>query len=161
MNVLYVYKDYFPVLGGIENHVKYLAEGLVARGASVTVLVTNTGSKTVIEEQDGVQIIKAGRLGSISSAPVSADLFRWIGRQRPDIAHLHFPYPVGEMAYLLRGRGRKSRRRPRRREPSPASERRKSHGAARSALLAFRPANRFKDGRLEARQSSRRWHRTR
>jgi len=107
VNVLYVYKDYFPVLGGIENHVKYLAEGLVARGASVTVLVTNTGSKTVIEEQDGVQIIKAGRLGSISSAPVSADLFRWIGRQRPDIAHLHFPYPVGEMAYLLRGRGRK------------------------------------------------------
>ena len=33
MNVLYVYKDYFPVLGGIENHVKYLAEGLAAESA--------------------------------------------------------------------------------------------------------------------------------
>ena len=32
MNILHIYKDYYPVLGGIENHVRVLAEAGVARG---------------------------------------------------------------------------------------------------------------------------------
>lgn len=31
MRILHVYKSYFPVLGGIENHVRILAEAQVAR----------------------------------------------------------------------------------------------------------------------------------
>ncbi len=41
MNILHVYKDYFPILGGIENHVRLLAEGQARRGHHVTALVTN------------------------------------------------------------------------------------------------------------------------
>ncbi len=107
MRVLFVYKDYFPVLGGIENHVKYLAEGLAARGVSATVLVTNTERKMMVESRNGVRVIKAGRIADVSSAPISFDLFRLMSEQQPDIAHLHFPYPIGELAYLLHGRARK------------------------------------------------------
>jgi rhamnosyl/mannosyltransferase len=37
MNILHIYKDYYPVLGGIENHIA--ATSGVARGHNVTVLV--------------------------------------------------------------------------------------------------------------------------
>jgi rhamnosyl/mannosyltransferase len=107
MNVLYVYKDYFPVLGGIENHVKLLAEGMVVRGVSARVLVTNTNWHTVREERNGVPIIKAGRLANLSSAPISLALFRELSRLQPDLAHLHAPYPIGELAQLWCGHARK------------------------------------------------------
>jgi glycosyltransferase involved in cell wall biosynthesis len=107
MQVLFVYKDYYPVLGGIEGHIRLLAEGLAARGLDVQVLVTNTGRHTISERLNGVTITKFGRLGSISSAPVSLDMVRHIGDFRPDIAHLHLPYPVGELATLWRGQARR------------------------------------------------------
>ncbi len=107
MKVLFVYKDYYPVLGGIENHIKLLAEGLAAHGVDVQVLVTNTQRQTICERRSGVQVIKAGRLANISSAPISLELFRQMSALQPDIAHLHFPYPIGELAQILRGRSRK------------------------------------------------------
>ncbi len=109
MKVLYVYKDYYPVVGGIENHIRLICRGLKAGYPDIepTVLVTNRARNTVIEELDGVRIIKAGRLATVSSAPISLSLFTWIRRLEADITHLHFPYPVGELAYLLGGRSRK------------------------------------------------------
>ncbi len=108
MKILYVYKDYYPVLGGIEGHIKYLAEGMRARGVDAQVLVTNNGPKTITEMINGVPVIKAGRIANVSSAPVSLELFRLIGRFHPDVAHLHFPYPIGEMAYMAGGRARRT-----------------------------------------------------
>jgi len=32
LKILHIYKDYYPVLGGIENHIKVLAEAQVAAG---------------------------------------------------------------------------------------------------------------------------------
>ena len=31
MNIVHVYKDYYPVLGGMENHIRQLAEALATR----------------------------------------------------------------------------------------------------------------------------------
>jgi len=109
MKVLYVYKDYYPVVGGIENHIRLICRGLRAGYPDIepTVLVTNRARNTVIEELDGVRVIKAGRLATVSSAPISLSLFAWIRRLEADITHLHFPYPIGELAYLLGGRSRK------------------------------------------------------
>ncbi len=106
MHILYVYKDYFPVLGGIENHVRDLAEGFVGRGHAVTVLVTNPGPQTVEEHLNGVRVIKAGRLGAVASTPLSLDFLSQLRALRPDVTHLHLPYPVGEVVQLLGGRGR-------------------------------------------------------
>jgi glycosyltransferase involved in cell wall biosynthesis len=105
MKIVHVYKDYYPVLGGIENHVRMVAEEQARRGHDVTVLVTSRGLRGQVSESNGVHLIKAGRLATIASAPISPSLFGWLRRLPCDVAHLHFPYPIGEMAYLAAGRG--------------------------------------------------------
>ena len=108
MKILHVYKDYYPVVGGIENHIRFICRGLLAHpGIEPTVLVTNRGRDTVVEQTEGVRVIKAGRLTTISSAPISIELFTWIHRLDADVTHLHFPYPIGELAYLLAGHSRR------------------------------------------------------
>ena len=107
MNILHIYKDYPPILGGIENHVQLLAQGQAARGHAVTVLVTNpAGSKTTLTAENGVAVIRAGRLATVASTPLSAALPWQLLRQRPDVVHLHYPYPVGEVCQWLLRRGR-------------------------------------------------------
>ncbi len=107
MRILYVYKDYYPVLGGIENHIKMLVEGLTQRGYQVQVLVTNTSPKTVTEEINGMPVIKAGCPLRISGAPISPAFYAWLRRLEPDIAHLHFPNPPGELGQLFFGRSKR------------------------------------------------------
>jgi hypothetical protein len=58
MNMLHLYRDYYPVLGGIENHIRQLAEAQVAHGHTVTVLVTSTTQKTETDTVNGVRVIK-------------------------------------------------------------------------------------------------------
>lgn len=106
MRILHVYKDYHPILGGIENHVKALAEAQAAAGHEVTVLVTNPGREPTHETRHGVRIIRTWRLATVASTPLSPSFPLALRRQRPDITHLHFPYPVGEVSQWLTGRGR-------------------------------------------------------
>lgn len=108
MRVLHLYKDYYPVIGGIENHVRLLARGQARRGHDVTVLVTHPGEgwdDTVLE---GVRLIRAKRMMTAASTPLSLDLFARVARQAVDVTHLHFPYPVGEVAHLLLGRSKRT-----------------------------------------------------
>lgn len=106
MKILYIYKDYYPVLGGIENHLRQLAEGMMAKGHQVEVLVTSLGRKGQREIIANVPVTKAGRLVNLASAPISLTLFTEVYRRvfsrktRPDIIHLQFPYPIGELAWL-------------------------------------------------------------
>ena len=105
MKILHIYKDYFPVLGGIENHIRILAEAQAARGHDVTVLVANPIRRTTIEMMNGVRVIKAARWATVASTPISPALFwqtaRQSARQKVDVAHLHFPHPPGEVANWL------------------------------------------------------------
>ncbi len=105
LNIVHIYKDYFPVLGGIENHIRVLAEASAARGHDVTALVTSLDRRTRVETSNGVKLVKTGRWIDVSSAPVSPAMFAWarkLGRSA-DIVHLHFPYPPGETAHLFSG----------------------------------------------------------
>ena len=107
MNILHIYKDYFPVLGGIENHVRLLAEGQAARGHQVTALITNPdGLRTTAIDEAGVRVVRAGRLATVASTPLSLALPWQLARARPDVVHLHFPYPIGEVSQWLLRRGR-------------------------------------------------------
>ena len=101
MKILHVYKDYHPVLGGIENHIRTLAEGLAARGHEVSVLVCHTEKRTEIEMMNGVRLIRAARAKTIASTPLSIELPRLLATEHPDVTHLHFPYPVGEVSHWL------------------------------------------------------------
>ena len=101
MRILHIYKDYFPVLGGIENHIRILAEAQAARGHDVTVLVANPARCTTIAMMNGVRVIKAARWATVASTPISPALFWQTARQTVDVAHLHFPHPPGEVANWL------------------------------------------------------------
>lgn len=106
MVILHVYKDYYPVLGGIENHIRTLAEAQAQRGHNVTVLVTARGFHSEEELLSGVRIIKAARLATLASTPLSLELPRRLRALHPDLTHLHTPYPIGELAQLSAGDGR-------------------------------------------------------
>jgi len=108
MKILHVYKDYYPVVGGIENHLRQLAEAQSALGHTVTVLATAATWRTRVEQRNGVRVVFAGRLGTLASTPLSLALPLALLRERPDITHLHFPYPVGDLSQALFGRARRT-----------------------------------------------------
>jgi glycosyltransferase involved in cell wall biosynthesis len=99
MHILQIYKDYYPVIGGIENHILALSKGLIARGHQVTVLVTSLDNQDELIEQGPLTIIKAARLLHAASTPLSSSLFWHARKLRPDLVNLHFPYPPGDLVY--------------------------------------------------------------
>ncbi|MGZ9274453.1 MAG: glycosyltransferase [Nitrospira sp.] len=115
-----VNKYYPPHLGGIEYHVCDLARGLASRGFDVQVLVANEGGALAVERMDDVTVVRLPRLFAYSSTPVSPRLPSAIrragagggaasGAMGPGLAgagtagliHLHFPFPWGEVSWLL------------------------------------------------------------
>jgi glycosyltransferase involved in cell wall biosynthesis len=106
MKVLHVYKQYYPVMGGIENHIRLLAAGQRERGIEVEILAAGEGPLSRIEFIDEVKVTKAGRLLRAASTPVSPALALYLFRSDADLIHLHFPYPIGELSYLMAGKGR-------------------------------------------------------
>jgi rhamnosyl/mannosyltransferase len=103
MDILQIYKDYYPTLGGIENHLRLLAEGLAARGHRVTVLTNARGRRGAAQTLGGVRVVAAGRLGTLASAPLSPALLARLRAERPQIVHLHMPDPTGDLALALAG----------------------------------------------------------
>lgn len=111
MRIVHIYKDYFPVLGGIENHVKQLAEAQAQRGHTVVVLVTQLAGKPASDEMvNGVRVVKTPRQLNVQSAPISLRFGKAVNVETAgaDIAHLHAPYPIGEACNLYFGRARKT-----------------------------------------------------
>ncbi len=103
MRILHIYKDYFPVLGGIENYIKILAEAHTAMGHQVTALVCAPGPRTERQSLNGVEVIKAARLATVASMPLSLAQPLHALRLRADVVHVHSPYPLGETtAWLLK-----------------------------------------------------------
>ena len=101
MRILHIYKAYAPVIGGIENHIRILAEAQVNAGHEVTVLACGGRLFTSHRQLHGVTVIDAGRFFEAASMPVALSPFYLAARLRPDIMHVHSPYPLGEMAALI------------------------------------------------------------
>jgi rhamnosyl/mannosyltransferase len=102
MHVLQIYKDVPPVLGGIEHHLRDLCMGLAARGHTLTVLVTSLDGRTYVERPlPNLTILRAGRALHVASTPLSPAMLALARVVRPDVVHLHFPYPPGDLAALL------------------------------------------------------------
>jgi len=107
VRIVHVFKDFFPpTTGGVEQHLHLLSREL-ARDADVTVLVPARARSTRVEEIDGVRVVRAAEFGRYASAPLCPTMPLWLRRLRPDIVHLHFPNPMGDLTFLLSGwRGR-------------------------------------------------------
>jgi rhamnosyl/mannosyltransferase len=72
----------------------------------VTVLVTNPGDQPALETLNGVKIVRLPRLATLSSTPLSPGFLFYLRREKPQITHLHFPYPIAEISQMIAGRGR-------------------------------------------------------
>ena len=78
-----------------------LSEALAARGHRITVLVTSLDRHTTIEQpQPRLTVIRAARSLHLASTPLSLAMLRIARSQRPDLVHLHFPYPPGDLATM-------------------------------------------------------------
>lgn len=93
--LLHLYKAYFPTLGGIENHIRMLAEAQAAAGDEVQVLVAGpAGDKSL----NGVRVRRFPAPVTLASTPLSPGLWRAVADTRADLVHVHTPYPLAEMA---------------------------------------------------------------
>lgn len=104
--VTMINKYYPPHVGGIEFHMRDLAEGLVTHaGAQVRALVCNGAPTRVEESIGGVDVVRLPRAFEFASTPVSWGFSRAIAEESrraggPDVLHCHFPYPWGEISWL-------------------------------------------------------------
>jgi glycosyltransferase involved in cell wall biosynthesis len=104
LNILHVYKDYYPpVKGGIECHINLLANGLRAKGVDVQVLVSNKNNKLQIDQINGITVTKAPQWGRFYSAPLTPTFHCYLKRfgKTADIIHFHHPNPTAELCYFL------------------------------------------------------------
>ena len=110
MKITHIYKDYYPVFGGVENYIRVLAEAQASRGHEVTVLVNSLSARPDRSMVNGVRLIKAARHLNVQSAPISAEFPALVGKHtaQTDIVHLHAPYPIGEACNLWFGRGKRT-----------------------------------------------------
>ncbi|OGL43034.1 MAG: hypothetical protein A2161_01195 [Candidatus Schekmanbacteria bacterium RBG_13_48_7] len=91
--IIQVGKFYPPVKGGIETHLYDLCTG-IKNHVSVTVLVANETCKTVVENIDGIKIIRAANLMTFKSQPICPSLPGLLMKQQADLIHLHLPNPL-------------------------------------------------------------------
>jgi len=106
-----VNKYYPPHLGGIEFHLRDLAEALAAReGVHVRAIVANALDERLDETVNGVEVVRLPRWREYSSTPIVRGMAAELRAEargelapdggRPDLFHLHFPYPWGEYSWL-------------------------------------------------------------
>ena len=102
LRILMVNKYYPPHIGGIEFHVRDLAEGLVAAGHQVRVIVSNDERRYNEELINGVEVIRLPRLYERASTPVCSKLGPVLSHEakKADIMHFHFPYPWAEFEWV-------------------------------------------------------------
>lgn len=98
MRIVHVYKDYYPVLGGIENHVRVLAERQVAAGHEVAVVVCALGRQGSVAVEGGVTVVRTGRLATVRSMPLSLSFKGALRDRGAEVVHVHSPFPLGEQA---------------------------------------------------------------
>ncbi|MBE0417868.1 MAG: glycosyltransferase [Coriobacteriia bacterium] len=111
MRVTMINKYYPPHLGGIEFHLRDLSEALAAHDdMSVRAIVANEDEERLEETVGGVEVVRLPRWRECSSTPIVRGMTAELRAEaagelapdggRPDLFHLHFPYPWGEFSWL-------------------------------------------------------------
>ncbi len=99
--ICHIGKYYPPAPGGIETHVRTLAQAQAALGAKVEVICINHERGATVVEQDGlVTVTRFGRLGSAAKIDVCPGLVGALRRVEADILHLQTPNPTMVLALL-------------------------------------------------------------
>ena len=102
LRVCHLGKYYPPAPGGIETHVRTLAQAQAAAGADVRVFCVNHRPGPTVTEQDGpVAVTRFGRAASAAKLDACPDLVRGLRRVEADILHMQVPNPTMILALLL------------------------------------------------------------
>jgi glycosyltransferase involved in cell wall biosynthesis len=108
LRVCHLSKYYPPAPGGIETHVRTLAQAQAALGAEVRVFCVNHASSTTVVENDGpVQVTRFGRRASGAKLDYCPGLATALANVEADVLHMQAPNPTMILALLrarLRGR---------------------------------------------------------
>lgn len=112
IKVLHIYKFYLPHMGGIERTIQLIAENPRDNRFESKILVCsqNRSLRSTKESIGTVEVTRSNSLGILFSTPISTSFFRNFRRlsKEADIFHLHSPFPLGEICYLLlRPKGKK------------------------------------------------------
>lgn len=100
MHIVHAFKDYFPPIhGGIENHINEVCHNLPE--FNFTVLTSSRTRRLVIDDDDGVQIIRAPELLRMVSTPLTPTWPRILRDVNPDLLHVHMPNAFGELALMV------------------------------------------------------------
>ena len=101
MRVVHLFKDYFPpTTGGIEQHMQLLCTGL-AHSMDVAVLVPSHSFHKHTETVNRVEVLRVPEYGRYAAVPFCPTMPGELKRLRPDVVHLHFPNPMGDLSYLF------------------------------------------------------------
>ena len=104
LRVCHLSKYYPPAPGGIETHVRTLAQAQAALGAEVRVYCVNHRPGPTVVERDGpVEVTRFGRALRLDKLDVCPGLSAALAREEADVFHLHVPNPTMVLA-LLRAR---------------------------------------------------------
>lgn len=101
MDILQVNKYYYPQVGGIENVVRNIAEGL-PDSYSTQVLSTQPRGFGRNEQHNGVEIRKTSSLGAVMSVPLAPTFPAHLRSmsQETDVVHHHIPNPLSTVSQL-------------------------------------------------------------
>lgn len=102
LSILHIGKFYPPHPGGMEAHVRDLAERQTGI-ARVSVVAANDAMRNDIDDQDGVHVVRVGRLATLASMPVCPGLVSAIRQCPADLVHIHMPNPGAALAFLMSG----------------------------------------------------------
>ena len=100
MRVLEVGKFYHPYKGGMETCLYDLCMEL-KKSVDLRVLVSNDRRGTVVEEVEGVPVIRVSSMGTLFSTSVCPSFPLWLRKMRADIVSLHLPNPLSAVSYFL------------------------------------------------------------
>jgi len=106
MRVLHVLKTFFPdTYGGIEQVVHTLASHAAKAGVESRVLVLTPGKARREQAPEGYEIIRYHRDLYVASTGLSLSFLRGFRKEAAwaDVLHMHFPWPFGDLAYMLSG----------------------------------------------------------
>jgi len=91
MKIAQIVASYHPRVGGVEKHVRQLAEGCADAGDEVTVVTHQVGSAPAVEDIDGVRVLRFPLTSSLHNYPLSLSLFRHLKAHKADfdLVHVH------------------------------------------------------------------------
>jgi glycosyltransferase involved in cell wall biosynthesis len=91
MRIALVASSYDPQIGGVETHVRHLAQGCAKAGEHVTVLTHQFSSAPARERSNGVRILRFPLTVSSRNYPMSLSMFRYLRMHGADfdVVHAH------------------------------------------------------------------------